>query len=216
MGIVINEKTKDILEWIVCILIAFILAILIKHFVFTPTVVKQISMDPTLKNNDRLILNRWAITTKEEIKRGEIITFSAPSKKTYTIEEVDINNPIAIYTEQKRGVLSSFLYNTLEITKESYIKRVIALPGEHITITENGEVFINNEKLEETYLQSNLKTQRTGFFYDLTVPEGHIFVMGDNRNYSDDSRRFGCIPIYKVEGKVAFRFLPFTSFGKVN
>lgn len=216
MKIEINERTKDIIEWIVCILVAFTLALIIKHLLFTPTVVKQISMDPTLKNNDRLLLNRLAIVMKDEMKRGEIITFEAPSKKIYDITEVDIENPVAVYDRNINGIFSKFLYYILEATKESYIKRIIALPGERITITEDGEVFINGEKLEEDYLVEGLKTERTGYFYDLTVPEGYIFVMGDNRNHSDDSRRFGCIPIEKVEGKVICRFWPLNKMGKVE
>lgn len=214
MKIEINERTKDIIEWIVCILVAFILALVIKHLLFTPTVVKQISMYPTLKNNDRLILNRLAIVMNDEMKRGEIITFEAPSKKIYSSN--DIERPVAVYDRNINGMFSKFLYYILEATKESYIKRIIALPGEHITITEAGEVFINGEKLEENYLVEGLKTQRTGYFYDLTVPEGYLFVMGDNRDHSDDSRRFGCIPIDKVEGKVVCRFWPLDKMGEVE
>lgn len=55
-----------------------------------------------------------------------------------------------------------------------------------------------------------------GAFYDLTVPEGYIFAMGDNRAESKDCRAFGCIPIDKVESKVAMRFWPFSKWGKVN
>lgn len=212
----LSEKTKDRLEWVICILVAFVLALLIKHFLITPTVVKQISMSPTLENNDRLLLNRLSITTHAEIERGEIITFEAPSRKYYTAETANMENPIAVYDRKIDGLFSKFLYYVMEISKESYIKRVIALPGEHITITEEGEVYINNEKLEEDYLQEGLKTRRTGYFYDLIVPEGCLFVMGDNRNHSDDSRIFGCVPIDKVEGKVLCRFWPINKIGGVE
>ena len=60
-----NEKTKNILEWIECIVIAIILALLIRYFIGTPTVVRMESMYPTLEQNQRLILNRWARTTKK-------------------------------------------------------------------------------------------------------------------------------------------------------
>lgn len=216
MEIEMNEKLKDIIEWVVCILVAFILALVIKHFIFTPTVVKQISMYPTLEDSDRLILNRWSVTTNAKINRGDIVTFEAPSKRKFELEEVDTSNPVAVYDKEINGIFSKFFYYVLEISKESYIKRVIALPGDHISITAEGEVFLNGIKLEEDYLQDYVKTNRTGYFYDLTVPEGYIFVMGDNRNYSDDSRRFGCIPIDKIEGKVMFRFWPLNVMGKVE
>lgn len=211
----LNEKAKDRIEWVLCILIAFILALVIKHFLVTPTVVQQSSMYPTLENNDRLLLNRWSRTINEDMKRGDIITFEAPSRKYYVKENVDLENPVAKYEREIKGLFSNFLYYVLEITKESYIKRVIALPGEHITITETGEVYINGTKLDEPYLQEGLETKRTGPFYDLTVPEGCVFVMGDNRNHSDDSRVFGCVPINKVESKVIGRFWPLNKFGGV-
>lgn len=213
---VISEKMKNIIEWIICILLAFVLALVIKHFLFTPTVVQQVSMNPTLKHNDRLLLNRWDITINKEMKRGEIITFEAPSKKNITLEEIDLNNPVAIYNNNVHGAFSSFLYYVLEISKESYIKRIIGLPGEHIFISQDGDVYVNDHKLEEEYLPEGLQTERTGEFYDFIVPENYLFVMGDNRAHSDDSRRFGCIPINKVEGKVMCRFWPLNSIGSVE
>ena len=60
-----NEKVKDILEWILCIVIALVLALLIRYYIGTPTIVKQVSMKPTLLQDDRLILNRWGRTTKK-------------------------------------------------------------------------------------------------------------------------------------------------------
>ena len=104
----------------------------------------------------------------------------------------------------------------VEIGKDSYIKRVIGLPGEHVKI-ENGKVYINGEELEEDYLQENVVTDSlSGVYTDIVVPEGCIFVMGDNRQQSTDSRRFGCIPLERIEGKVLFRFWPFDLFGKVK
>ncbi len=70
-----NEKVKDILEWILCIVIALVLALLIRYYIGTPTIVKQVSMKPTLLQDDRLILNRWGRTTKKLPERGDIIKF---------------------------------------------------------------------------------------------------------------------------------------------
>ena len=76
-----NSNIKDFLEWIYCIIIALVIAILIKYFIGTPTVVQMDSMYPTLVQGDRLILNRIPKTTKKLPKRGDIITFEAPLKK---------------------------------------------------------------------------------------------------------------------------------------
>ena len=85
-----NEKTKDIIEWVVCIIVAIVLALVIRFYVITPTVVNQESMKPTLENGDKLLLNRWMKTTKSKMKRGDIITFEAPSKKKFEKNEADI------------------------------------------------------------------------------------------------------------------------------
>ena len=136
-----SDKTKNIIEWIVCILIAVILTLLFRYYIATPTVVKQVSMYPTLEENQRLIVQRTFRITGNMPERGDIVTFEAPSY-TYSSSTVDQSNPVAIYSEEERGIISNFLYNVLEITKRSYIKRVIALPGEHVQI-KDGKVYIN-------------------------------------------------------------------------
>ncbi len=211
----ISEKTKDIIEWIVCILVALILALLIRYFIGTPTVVKQSSMKPTLIENQRLILNRWTRTTNKMPERGDIITLEAPSEKY--VYDYDENNVIARYENEPTNWFDKFVYYFLEIGKESYIKRVIALPGEHLEI-KDGKVYINGEELDEPYLQEGVVTtvDSNQPYYDLVVPENCVFVMGDNRTASTDSRAFGCIPLEKLEGTVWIRFWPLNLFGKVE
>lgn len=206
-----KELLKEILEWIYCIIIAIVLALIVRYYIGTPTVVQMESMDPTFKQGDRLILNRLAITLHQEIKRGEVITFEAPSVSDKSAAEIDQNNPVAIYKYEPKGLFKKFTYYVLDINKKSYIKRVIGLPGEHIQI-ENGSVYINGQLQNEEYLQEGVTT-KSQVFTDFTVPEGYLFVMGDNRPGSMDSRNFGCIPISKVESKVCLRFYPFNKFG---
>lgn len=209
-----KNNIKEIVEWILCILIAVVLALLVRHFVFTPTVVEQYSMRPTLQEGDRLFLDRLSITLKKEIKRGDIITFEAPSVKQPDVSKFDKANPVAIYDNEPTNIFSKFFYYVLEIGKDSYIKRVIGVAGDHVLI-ENGKVYLNGEELKEEYLREGLKTERTGMYYDITVPEGYVFAMGDNRPGSQDCREFGCVPIKKIESKVLVRFWPFNKMGKV-
>ncbi len=204
---------KNILEWIYCILIAFVLALVFRYYIMTPTVVKQRSMFPTLKENQRLILNRTYRISGLKLERGDIVTFEAPSDK-YLTEEVDQSKPIAIYNNEPTSIFSKFVYYILEITKKSYIKRVIALEGEHVKI-EDGKVFINGEQLKEEYLQSDVVTTANNF-NDFIVPNGYVFCMGDNRPNSLDCRELGCVPKEKIEGIVVFRFWPFSSWGKID
>lgn len=210
----LSDRTKDILEWIACILIAFVLALVIRYFVGTPTIVKQPSMFPTLKQNQRLILNRWGRTTKTMPSRGDIITFEAPTSDSYIYDK---NNVVAKYSNEPVSSWDKFVHYVLEYNKDSYIKRVIALPGEHLEL-KDGKVYINGEILNEPYLQPDVTTDVTDRtpYYDLVVPENCVFVMGDNRPVSTDSRAFGCIPLEKIESKVWIRFWPFDVFGKVD
>ena len=211
-----NEKVKDILEWFYCIVIAIVLALLFRYFIGTPTIVQQVSMYPTLVQDQRLWLNRWGRTTKTLPDRGDIITFEAPSTTTYSDQsQVDQSNPVAKYENNPTGVFSKFKYYVLEIGKNSYIKRVIALPGEHVEI-KNGKVYINGQELEEDYLQPGIVTDVTVGFYDFVVPENYVFAMGDNRNHSTDCRAFGCIPLEKIESKVWIRIWPLNVFGKID
>ena len=205
-----SDSTKNILEWIYCIVIAIVVALLIKFFLGTPTVVKQYSMYPTYKPNDRLILNR--LERSKMPKRGDVVTFEAPSKNIYGPGEYDLNNPVAKYAYQPSNIFNKFTYYVLEINKTSYIKRVIAIEGDKVEI-KDGKVYINNELLPEKYLAEGVKTEVTGVFNNFIVPKGYIFLMGDNRSGSMDCRNFGCIPVEKIESKVVFRFWPFDKIG---
>ena len=208
------SKFKDAMEWIVCIVIALIIAILFRYFIGTPTIVKQPSMYPTLKENQRLWLNRLGRTTKTMPQKGDIITFEAPSKSVLSEEELK-ENVVARYEKEPTGIFGKFTYNVLEIKKISYIKRVIGLPGDHIAI-KDGKVYVNDTELEEHYLQPGVVTDNgKGYCTDITVPENTVFAMGDNRSQSTDCRCFGCIPLEKIESKVWIRIWPLNLFGKI-
>lgn len=212
-----NSKNilKEIWEWIYCIAIAIVIALLVKYFLFTPTVVQMDSMYPTLKQGDRLILNRTVATFKGKLKRGDIITFEAPLKERYLAGEVDLKNPIAKYDNSKKSLWKKFTYNVLEIGKRNYIKRVIGLPGEHVQISD-GKVYIDGNLLNENYLDESVTTEAPGGFYDIIVPQNSLFVMGDHRSVSLDSRSFGCVPYDKIESRVSLRFWPLNKFGNVK
>ena len=212
----IDPKAKEILEWVYCIIIAVAVALLVRYFIGTPTIVKHPSMYPTLKENQRLWLNRWDRTLKKMPQRGDIITFEAPSEMYLTESQIEANDVIAKYEYEPKSVVGKFVYYVLEISKTSYIKRVIALPGEHVEI-KDGKVYINGEEYKEDYLQPGVVTDLSkGELSDFVVPENCVFAMGDNRSQSIDCRAFGCIPLEKIESKVFIRFWPLKLFGKVN
>ena len=211
-----NHTLTEIFEWLICIIVAIVLALIVRYFIVTPTIVKMTSMFPTLKPNERLILNRTIRINNYIPTRGDIITFEAPTLKTLGSQIENPNeNPKAIYENEPSNIFSKFTYYVLEIGKQSYIKRVIGLPGEHIEI-KNGKVYINGEELQEDYLQEGVitKLEQYAVLDDFIVPDGYVFAMGDNRIASTDCRDFGCVPISKIESIVLFRFWPLNKFRK--
>ena len=136
-----------------------------------------------------------------------------------TLEEKDylIINRVAYKREEpKRGDIIVFKTELLQDNgkKKDLVKRVIGLPGDHIKINAQ-EVYLNGELLEEEYISPTVVTEGN---IDITIPEGTIFVMGDNRQHSMDSRDpdVGLVKIDDIMGKVIVRLLPFNKIGKVS
>ena len=100
------------------------------------------------------------------------------------------------------------------VLKKYIVKRVIALPGQVIDIDPiSGDVTVDGALLDEPYIKEKLRSSGGAYDYPLTVPEDTVFVMGDNRNNSQDSRSIGVIPYDELIGKAVFRILPISEFG---
>lgn len=100
----------------------------------------------------------------------------------------------------------------------NYIKRVIAVPGDRMMISDNA-VYVNGVKLDEPYVASKTILYPGWFLRDgleITIPENHVFAMGDNRSQSSDCREFGPVPMDDVVGKVVYRLFPVSVFGAIN
>lgn len=207
-----NKVFRKIVEWCFCIFFALIIALLTRFYIVTSTRVNQLSMYPTVEEGQRLLINRTKRITKSEYEIGDIITFEAPSQiKKGT--EIDLENPVATYNYEPEGLLNKLVYYVLELNKTSYIKRVIGVSGDRVQI-KDGKVYVNGEKIQEEYLPQGTTTKIV-YYNDIIVPEGYVYVMGDNRDESMDSRTFGCIPEEKIEGKVLLRYWPLGEFGGV-
>ena len=212
----VKEKTrsvlKEVLDWVMCFVIAFVVYLIINYFFICAPTVKQASMYPTIKNGEKVLTIRpWL--KGEKFNYGDIITFEAPiDNKLY------LDTDETLYTAQYENYtgITLFLYKFLDINKVSYIKRVIGLPGDHIEI-KDGNVYRNGEKLEEDYIRSEVVTGvQEEEYADVVVPEGTIYVMGDNREQSKDSRSFGCIPYDRVNGYLVCRIWPLHKIGAVK
>ena len=191
--------------WVASLIIAMFTVFLIKTFFGTTTTVKGTSMYPTYYPGDKIIVSTLKATFNKTPNRGDCITFEAPSIDKIT--DIDESNPVALYDNQDKSFFEKIMYYGLGLTKASYIKRVVGLPGEHVEI-KNNKVYIDGKELEEDYVQSIVPTKAENGekFCDVIVPEGCVYVLGDNRIASSDSRRYGCIPVDKIEGKVWFKW----------
>jgi signal peptidase I len=171
----------------VLLLIAFVLALLIKSFLVQAFFIPSESMEPTLRVGDRVLVNK-VVYRLHPPRRGDIIVFEEP----HPSEEAK-RNPFQSFWHwltQGLGVSSN--------PEKDFIKRVVGLPGETLEI-KAGQVYINGKKLVEPYVGL---TPDTRDYRPVHIPKDMLFVMGDNRTNSNDSRfGLGFIPYKKVVGR---------------
>jgi len=144
-----------------------------------------------------------------------IVKESSMQPTLYTNNYIFLSRQAYLFSEPKAGdiiVFNSEL-QTNDGEKKLLIKRVIATPGDSVTIAE-GNVYINGTLIEEPYLYNG---ETAGYIDSLVIPDGEVFVMGDNRRVSIDSRsdQVGCVLIDDIVGKAFFRLYPFNSMGKL-
>jgi len=172
---------SSIVETVKIVVIAAIIVIPIRYFLFQPFFVKGESMAPNFENGDYIIVDEISYRFRQP-ERGEVIVFKYPSDPS-----------------------------------QKFIKRIIGLPGEtlevkggKITITKDGNIQL---LAEDDYISSLVKTSGD---FEITLSQDQYFVMGDNRDFSYDSRRFGPLSSNLIIGRAFFRAWPFDSFSKIE
>ncbi|WP_458460879.1 signal peptidase I [Paenibacillus sp.] len=186
-----SKKAKnEIVEWLKAIVIALVLVILIRWLLFKPFVVDGPSMQPNFETGERVIVNEILYDIREP-KRGEVIVFHVPSEG------------------------------------RDFIKRVIAVEGDTVEVQDD-TVMVNGKKVDETYIQGaidaaeanggtyNVKDFPNEQFPDGKVPAGHVFVMGDNRPNSTDSRMIGYVSLEDIIGRADVIFWPIGEIKWIN
>ena len=171
-----HERVRSMVEWVAVVVGALIVALVVKTFLFQAFYIPSASMEPTLQKGDRVLVNKLSYDV-HDVRRGDVVVFEIP--------------PASIGPD---GI-------------KDLIKRVIGLPGDTIE-TRDGIVYVNDRKLTEPYLPAGTLTGNPAdgsnpLIDRQVVPAGKVFVMGDNRGNSHDSRYAdrGPIPISSIVGR---------------
>lgn len=183
-----SHTVKEIWGWVRAIVIAIVVALLIRQFIFSNYIVRGESMMPTLQDGNRLVVDKIGYTIGHP-RRFDIVVFRA--------------------TES-----------------ENYVKRIIGLPGDRVSYRDD-QLYVNDKPVKEPYLDpykeqlpdSGPLTEDftlEGMTGETRVPEGRVWVMGDNRRNSVDSRVFGFVDEEQIIGKVDFRYWPVDAFGTLD
>lgn len=165
------------------LLLALLLALVIRTYVAEPRFIPSASMVPTLNLGDRLVVEKITYRLHPP-QRSDIVVFRVPPAL------------------QAEGYSAD----------QAFIKRVIGLPGDRIAL-KVGQVYRNGEPLVEPYVVEQPKAEEMA---EVTVPDQQLFVMGDNRNNSNDSRYWGFLPMENIVGHAVWRFFPLEHWGHLQ
>jgi signal peptidase I len=190
-----RSVNRELLELPILAAIAIVVAVLIKSFIAQAFFIPSTSMVPQLKVNDRVVVSKLSYRLHPP-RRGDIVVFDAPPQEQ-TTRTSSRNVVVRIIKDAAEAI------GIVQVRTE-FIKRVVGLPGETVE-GKNGHVYINGRYLDEPYLPPGVLTTDFG---PVPIPHGYLWVMGDNRDNSRDSRVFGPIPRSKVVGRTIWRVWP--------
>lgn len=189
--------------------IALVLTLFVRLFVAQAFYIPSGSMQPTLEVDDRVLVSRLAYRFGD-VQRGDVVVFDGRGSFA-PVEPVDKPNLPARVAQAIGTTLG------ISPSERDYVKRVIGLPGDRVVCCESGRLTVNGEPLDEPYVMPGDAASNQPF--DVLVPTGRLWVMGDHRSSSADSRAHlgdpggGTVPLDRVVGEVVLRFWPVRDLG---
>jgi len=191
----------SVLELVVIVATALLLALLIQAFIVKPYRIPSGSMLPTLHINQRVLVNRIGMHfTSPSV--GEIIVFHPP--KNY---DSGCSNPGEGENQDGQYALAACQVPWKRPSSQTFIKRVVGVPGDHLSIR-NGHVVRNGKPEPDSYIVQCIADAACNFPQTITVPRGDYYMMGDNRPDSEDSRFWGPVPRAWIIGKAFLTYWP--------
>ncbi|NLI90952.1 MAG: signal peptidase I [Peptococcaceae bacterium] len=179
-------------SWILSLAAGIIAALFITLFVVQPTYVEGSSMEPTLQNKDKILINKVPSTLNRVPDYGDIVVIDSRVREPHSFED-DLSYNI------KHNLISQLFVPSND--NRYWIKRVIGKAGDTLELRD-GKILRNGKEIQESYIKEKAVYPKI----TVKVSENQVYVMGDNRNVSRDSREIGCVPLSHVLGKYQFKF----------
>lgn len=186
-----KKGAPTIFNWVKQVLFILVLTLFISTVIIQTYNINDVSMEPTFdRQGNRVLVFLTPYLFNAKPGYGDIIILDSRVERSRTAWDRLVDSPlINLFTGSHNESL--------------WVKRVVGLPGDRLEYRE-GAVYRNGLKLSEDYVMEKMSSP----FAPVEVPAGHVFVMGDNRNSSSDSRNIGPVPLENIQGRVILRFLP--------
>ncbi len=179
---------REVFGWLRTIVITLVLALAINVFLVQPTKVMGLSMTPTLQDKEIIFVSKLSHTLRYEPDYNDIVIIDSRVNRSRSLMDDILENPLINLVTGK------------STDHTFWVKRVIGKSGDVLEL-KDGKVYRNGKQLEEPYIKEAMITQTAE---KIVVPKDHVFVMGDNRNNSRDSRYIGSVPLDHVLGEKLF------------
>jgi signal peptidase I len=206
-----SERPRGGPSWLLLAGIALLVMMLVRGFLVQSFYVPSGSMEPTIEPGDRILVNKLA--DGDSVRRGDVVVFDG----TTTFAAADLT------PHQDDGAIGKVLGEAaslvgVELGEQDFVKRVIGLPGDHVVCCDRGRLTVNGKAIDETYVMPGDKPSELEF--DITVPAGRLWVMGDHRSDSADSRSHlgdpggGTVRLSDVIGRATATYWPLSRLGR--
>ena len=186
-----KKPESSLVSWVKQIILIIVVTVAVSVLVIQTYDIIDKSMEPTFdRQGNRVLVFLTPYLLGATPEYGDIVIIDSRIERQRTILDRFIESPLlALFSQQERDHM--------------WVKRVIGLPGDSLEFI-MGSVYRNGVLLQEDYIKSKMASEHD----PVVVPDGFVYLLGDNRNHSSDSRQIGPVPLANIQGRVVLRFLP--------